>query len=53
MVHMQVFSYSSMSRVFCIVDSVPRADCNDGNDDQNASSVFPAFPLQHSKQYNN
>lgn len=35
--------------VFCNIDSVPRADCND---DKNAISAFPAFPLQHSERYN-
>ena len=41
------FSESNF-QVFCNIDSVPRADCNDGNDDQNAISAFPAFSLQHS-----
>ena len=36
---------------FCNIDSVPRADCNDGNDDQNDISAFPAFPLRHSELY--
>ena len=43
------FSESNF-QVFCNIDSVPRADCNDGNDDQNAISAFPAFPLRHSEQ---
>ena len=42
------FSESNFE-VFGNIDSVPRADCNDGNDDQNAISAFPAFPLQHSE----
>ena len=44
------FSESNF-QVFCNIDSVPRADCNDGNDDQNAISAFPAFPLRHFEQY--
>lgn len=43
------FSKSNL-QVFCNIDSVPSADCNDGNDDQNAISAFPTFPLQHSEQ---
>ena len=38
-------------QVFCNIDSVPRADCDDGNDDKNAISAFPTFPLQHPEQY--
>ena len=30
-----------------------RGDCNDGNDDQDPISAFPAFPLRHSEQYKN
>ena len=41
------FSESNF-QVFCNIDSVPRADCNDGNDEQNAISAFPAFSLRHS-----
>lgn len=44
------FSESNF-QVFCSIDSVPRADSNDGNHDQNAISAFPAFPLRHSEQY--
>ena len=44
------FSESNF-QVFCNIDSVPRADCNDGNDNQNATSAFPAFPLRHFEQY--
>ena len=35
-------------QVFCNIDSVPRVDCND---EQNAISVYPPFPLQQSEQY--
>ena len=38
------FSESNF-QVFCNIDSVPRADCNDINDDENAISAFPSFPL--------
>ena len=35
-------------QVFCNIDSVHRVDCND---EQNAISVYPPFPLQQSDKY--